>query len=78
MHRLRWREMTGGIVMDERTETMTKSLRQLRRALCLSARILGDVNAITSGDSRVIRRRAKNRIVGRLLGRAGAWGKLWQ
>ena len=42
------------------------------------ARLSADAKAVTSGDPARIGRRAKNKIVGRLLGRAGLWRWLWK
>jgi hypothetical protein len=56
---------------------MLKNLRQLRRAMYLGARILGDVTAVAGGPKPTTRR-VKNRILGRLLGKAGVWGRLWR
>lgn len=50
----------------------------LRRNLYRSARILGDVEAVTSGNPKRIERRAKNKLLGRALGRAGLWRFLWR
>ena len=50
----------------------------LRRSLYRSARILGDVEAVGSGNPERIARRAKNKIVGRALGRSGFWRSLWR
>jgi len=50
----------------------------LRSDLYRSARILGDVQAVTSGNPKRITRRAKNKLVGRALGRAGIWRFLWR
>jgi hypothetical protein len=50
----------------------------LRRSLYRSARILGDVEAVSSGDPKRVARRAKNKIVGRALGRSGFWRFLWR
>jgi hypothetical protein len=57
--------------------TALKNLRQLRRAMYLGARILGDVTAVAGGPKPTTRR-VKNRILGRLLGKAGVWGRLWR
>jgi len=43
-----------------------------------AARIANDVSVLASGDPRRITRRAKNKIVGRALGRAGVWRMLWR
>jgi hypothetical protein len=43
----------------------------LRGNLYRSARILGDMQAVTSGNPKRIERRAKNKLIGRALGRAG-------
>jgi hypothetical protein len=50
----------------------------LRRNLYRSARALGDVEALASGNPKRIERRAKNRLIGRVLGRAGLWRFLWR
>jgi hypothetical protein len=50
----------------------------LRGKLYRSARFLGDVQAVTSGDPKRIERRAKNKLVGRALGRSGFWRFLWR
>lgn len=50
----------------------------LRRNLYRSARILGDVEAVTSGNPKRIERQAKNKLLGRALGRAGLWRFLWR
>jgi hypothetical protein len=51
---------------------------KLRSLLYKSARTLGDVEAVASGDPKRISRRAKNKILGRALGRAGIWRSLWR
>jgi hypothetical protein len=53
-------------------------LMSLRGNLYRSARILGDMQAVTSGNPKRITRRAKNKLVGRALGRAGVWRFLWR
>jgi hypothetical protein len=53
-------------------------LMGLRRNLYRSARVLGDVEAVASGNPKRIERRARNRLVGRALGRAGLWRFLWR
>jgi hypothetical protein len=50
----------------------------LRSNLYRSARLLGDVQAVTSGNPKRITRRAKNKLVGRALGRAGVWRYFWR
>jgi len=42
------------------------------------ARRVDDIEALTSGEPKRIARRAKNRIVGRLLARLGFWRHLWR
>jgi hypothetical protein len=49
-----------------------------RRNLYRSARILGDVQAAASGNPKRIERRAKNKLLGRALGRSGVWRFLWR
>jgi hypothetical protein len=43
-----------------------------------AARLANDVSTLASGDPRRLARRAKNKIVGRALGRAGLWRLLWR
>lgn len=49
---------------------------KLSRRLYRAARLANDVETITSGDPKRIRRRAKNKLVGRLL--APLWRQLWR
>ena len=42
------------------------------------ARLSGDTKAIASGDPKRIGRRAKNKLLGRSLGRRGVWRWLWK
>jgi hypothetical protein len=42
-----------------------------------AARLANDVSVLASGDPSRIARRAKNKILGRALGRAGLWRLLW-
>jgi len=50
----------------------------LRSSLYRSARLLSDVQTIASGNPKRITRRAKNKVLGRALGRAGFWRSLWR
>jgi hypothetical protein len=50
----------------------------LRGNLYRSARLLGDAQALASGNRKRIVRRAKNKVLGRALGRAGFWARLWR
>ena len=43
-----------------------------------AARLANDVSTLASSNPRRIARRAKNKIVGRALGRAGLWRLLWR
>ena len=42
-----------------------------------AARLANDVSTLASGNPHRIARLAKNKIVGRALGRAGFWRRLW-
>ena len=42
-----------------------------------AARVANDISVLASGDPTRIARRAKNKILGRALGRAGIWKLLW-
>lgn len=43
-----------------------------------AARISNNISALASGNPRRITRRAKNIAIGRALGRAGIWRRLWR
>ena len=42
------------------------------------ARLSADAKAVSSGDPKRIGRRAKNKLLGRALGRGGVWRRLWK
>ena len=52
--------------------------RSLASLLFRTARQVDDVEALASGDPARIARRAKNRLLGRALGKAGIWRRLWR
>jgi hypothetical protein len=51
---------------------------RLVRTLYRSARITNDIETLASGNPKRITRRAKNKLVGRSLGRLGFWRFLWR
>jgi hypothetical protein len=52
--------------------------RSLVSSLYRAARLANDVSVLASGNPKRITRRAKNKILGRALGRAGVWRMLWR
>jgi muconolactone delta-isomerase len=52
--------------------------RSLVSDLYRTARMANDVSTLASGNPHRIARRAKNKIVGRALARAGIWRALWR
>jgi hypothetical protein len=52
--------------------------RSLTSQLYRAARLSDTASAIASGNPRRVARRAKNVLVGRALGRAGVWRRLWR
>jgi hypothetical protein len=52
--------------------------RGLVSQMYAAARLANDVTTLASGNPHRIARRAKNKIVGRALGRAGLWRLLWR
>ncbi len=52
--------------------------RSLVSSLYRTARLTNDVSVLASGNPHRIARRAKNKIIGRALGRAGIWRRLWR
>jgi len=48
------------------------------RSLYRAARISNDLSTLASGDPKRIARRAKNKVVGRTLGKVGFWRQLWR
>ncbi len=51
---------------------------RLSRFLYRAARTANDVEAVTSGNPKRVERRLRNKLVGRLLGKAGLWRRLWR
>ena len=51
---------------------------RLARSLYRAARIANNAETLASGNPKFIGRRAKNILVGRALGRAGIWRRLWR
>jgi hypothetical protein len=48
------------------------------RSLYRSARVANDIETLASGNPKRITRRAKNKFIGRTLGRSGFWRFLWR
>jgi hypothetical protein len=53
-------------------------MSRLRSSLYRYARLIGDGEALASGYPKRIERRAKNKLLGRVLGRSGFWRTLWR
>jgi hypothetical protein len=51
---------------------------RLSSSLFRAARLADDAEAVASGNPRRIARRARNVLIGRALGRAGFWRRLWR
>jgi muconolactone delta-isomerase len=52
--------------------------RSFTSQLYRAARISNDVSSLASGNPKRVVRRAKNVALGRTLGRAGVWRRLWR
>jgi hypothetical protein len=52
--------------------------RSLSGRLFRLARSVDDIEALASGNPKRIARRAKNKLLGRALGRGGFWRWLWR
>ncbi len=52
--------------------------RSLTSQLYRATRISNDISAVASGNPRRVARRTRNVIVGRSVGRAGIWRRLWK
>jgi hypothetical protein len=52
--------------------------RSFSSQLFRAARVADDFEAVSSGKPKRVRRRAKNVVLGRTLGRAGFWRRLWR
>lgn len=50
----------------------------LTDSLFRAARLSATAKAVASGNPKRIARRGKNLVVGRALGRAGVWRRLWR
>lgn len=60
-----------------RKRAMLEAMR-FRSMLYRTARLEGDLEALGSGRPKRIARRAKNKALGRALGRGGFWRRLWR
>jgi len=52
--------------------------RSLTSILFKAARTVDDVETLAIGNPKRIERRAKNKLLGRVLGRGGLWRWLWR
>jgi len=52
--------------------------RSFSSQLFRAARVMDDIEAAGSGKPKRMTRRAKNVVLGRTLGRAGFWRRLWR
>lgn len=52
--------------------------RSLSSQLFRAARVMDDVEVVESGNPRRVARRTRNVLLGRALGRAGVWRRLWK
>jgi hypothetical protein len=52
--------------------------RSLTSLLFRTARRVDDLETLASGNPKRVARRAKNKLLGRVLGRAGLWRSLWK
>lgn len=52
--------------------------RSFTSQLYRAARMSNNISSLASGNPRRVVRRAKNVAVGRALGRAGVWRRLWK
>jgi hypothetical protein len=52
--------------------------RSLSAQLFRAARVVDDAEAVASGNPARMERRAKNVALGRALGRAGVWKRVWR
>jgi hypothetical protein len=51
---------------------------KLVRSLYRGARMTNDIETLATGNPKRITRRARNKLVGRTLGRSGFWRFLWR
>jgi hypothetical protein len=52
--------------------------RRLTSSLYRAARLSNNISAIASGNPRRVARRAKNITLGRAMGKAGFWRRIWR
>jgi muconolactone delta-isomerase len=52
--------------------------KSMTSMLFKAARLSASARAVESGDPKKMERRAKNVVVGRALGKAGVWRRLWR
>ena len=60
------------------THVLPGHVSKFVRRLYRSARMANDIEMLGSGNPKRITRRAKNKLLGRTLGRSGFWRFLWR
>src|SRR5439155_4334585 len=60
------------------THVLPGHVSKFVRSLYRSARVANDIETLASGNPKRITLRAKNKLVGRALGRSGFWRFLWR
>jgi hypothetical protein len=75
-----WALADSRLVRDGRcvAHVLPDDVSRLVRSLYRSARVANDIETLASGNPKRIRRRAKNKLVGRTLSRSGFWRYLWR
>jgi hypothetical protein len=72
------RTVVGSILYGATASRGGRRKRNVTSELYRAARLSNDISTLASGDPRRITRRAKNKLVGRSMGRAGVWRRLWK
>lgn len=73
-----WSSLAADILKPDDRREQVMARRSFTSQLYRAARLSATEKAVASGDPKRMARRAKNVAIGRALGKAGVWRRLWR